>query len=63
MSFIFSNYDRTDSCDHIGVLGRKSKDGTRMCMRCGTIIQPEIESFTAPVGRKSDRPAKRLSPR
>ena len=57
MSLLFVNYDRTYMCNHEGVLGRPLEDGTRMCFRCGKIVQLEQspETFTRPAGHKTGR--------
>lgn len=53
MSLIFTNYDRTQMCNHAGMLGRKLPDGSRMCARCGSTVQPESKAkpFTRPAGQ------------
>lgn len=56
MSLIFTHYDRTHSCNHAGMLGRKALDGSRMCVRCGKIVEAKTETFTRPGGREADRP-------
>jgi len=61
MSLLFTHYDRTSLCNHEGMLGRVTPEGMRMCCRCGKTITPEPESFTEPVGRKSDRRAIRTA--
>lgn len=59
MSMIFTHYDRTQMCNHDGMLGRTLDDNTRMCARCGTSVPSQgtnkTETFTAPVGRKAAR--------
>jgi hypothetical protein len=57
MSLVFTNYDRTQMCDHVGVLGRMSEDGTRTCIRCGKTVKPEsfAESSSRDQGRVSRR--------
>jgi len=59
MSMIFTHYDRTQMCDHSGMLGRKLDDGSRVCARCGATVPSkdanQAETFTAPVGRKTGR--------
>jgi hypothetical protein len=58
MSLIFTHHDnRTDSCDHDGMLGRAAADGTRMCVRCGETVKPERDSFTEPARRERGRRA------
>lgn len=60
MSLIFSHHDnRTDECDHDGMLGRPSTEGTRMCVRCGETVHPtpDRESFAGPSRRKPGRRA------
>jgi hypothetical protein len=60
MSLLFSHYDRTNMCNHEGVLGRPDKDGQRICVRCGNTILPE--TFASPAGTRS-KPASRPDPR
>ena len=60
MSLIFTNYDRTQMCNHDGMLGRTLDDGSRMCVRCGKTVGrphavPKAETFTRPVGRVANR--------
>jgi hypothetical protein len=58
MSMIFTHFDdRSHLCMHGGTLGRRLKNGNRMCLRCGAIVCPsdQKEAFTRPVGRATDR--------
>jgi len=58
MSLIFTNYDRTQMCNHTGMLGRTLDDGSRMCARCGATVPArgrDAERFARPVGRGADR--------
>lgn len=56
MSMIFSNYDRTQNCDHAGCLGPKLEDASRICIRCGrTVHDTEDEKFTKPAASKGGR--------
>lgn len=64
MSLVFTHYDRTYLCDHEGVLGRAAPDGSRMCVRCGTVVEAqERETFTEPAGNRARRRPERHAPR
>lgn len=59
MSLIFTHYDRTHACNHAGMLGRRAPDGSRMCVRCGKVVEAKAkakaETFTRPAGREASR--------
>jgi len=63
MTLLFTNYDRHSMCSHDGVLGKKAKDGSRTCIRCGVVVRPKPESFTKPAGESSSRLARTNIPR
>jgi len=64
MTMIFTHYDRTQMCNHQGMLTRPSEDGTRTCARCGTRVQTNKDkTFTRPTGGNSGRRSVRPAPR
>lgn len=56
-------YDRTQMCQHRGMLTASKPDGTRRCIRCGEIMRlaAPTETFTQPVSLKADGLKRKLS--
>jgi hypothetical protein len=45
-----SHYDRTHMCSHSGMLAKAKPDGSRLCVRCGTIVRlSPADTFTSPI--------------
>ena len=46
-----THYDRTWMCDHNGMLAKATPDGSRLCIRCGTIVRlsAQTDTFTSPI--------------
>jgi len=62
---VLERYDRTQMCQHSGLLTAAKPDGTRLCIRCGKMLKVSspTEPFTRPVSLKAGGLAMKRLPR
>jgi len=60
-----TRYSRTYMCDHKGMLAKANPDGSRLCIRCGTIVRlaASFGTFTSPIDFSVDGLDTKRTPR